>query len=96
MQIKLDPLKHSSFLDEINASISAIDLELIRLDASVKTLQLAWSGEARDAYAVAQSEWANSMRELRALLDHARTGAAAAASRLRAAERGVRRLWEED
>ncbi len=57
MQIKLNTGKHLSFLDEITTSLSAIDLELIRLDASVATLQLAWSGEARDAYAVAQSEW---------------------------------------
>jgi len=94
MQIKLNTGKHLSFLDEITTSLSAIDLELIRLDASVATLQLAWSGEARDAYAVAQSEWANSMRELHALLDHARTGAADAGSRLRAADEGVRGLWE--
>ena len=94
MQIKLDPAKHLSFLDEISMSISAIDVELSRLDASVRTLQLAWSGDARDAYGVAQSEWSRSMHNLRALLDHAREGAADAGSKLRAAEESVRRLWD--
>ncbi|WP_144783433.1 WXG100 family type VII secretion target [Microbacterium sp. BH-3-3-3] len=94
MHIKLDPAKHLSFLDEVNASISAIDRELSRLDASAKTLQSAWSGEARDAYRVAQSEWSHSMRELRALLDRAREGAADAGSKLRAADEGVRGLWD--
>ncbi|WP_295841518.1 WXG100 family type VII secretion target [uncultured Microbacterium sp.] len=94
MQIKLDPAKHLSFLDEINASISAIDGELNRLDTSVKTLQSAWSGEARDAYRIAQSEWSRSMRELRAVLDHAREGAADAGRKLRAADDSVRGLWD--
>lgn len=94
MQIKLDSEKHLSFLDAINASVSAIGGELDRLDASVKTLQSAWSGEARDAYRIAQSEWSRSMRELRAVLDHAREGAADAGRKLRAADDSVRGLWD--
>ena len=94
MQITLDSGKHLSFLDAINASVSAIDGELDRLDASVKTLQSAWSGEARDAYRIAQSEWSRSMREVRAVLDRVREGAADAGRKLRAADEGVRGLWD--
>lgn len=94
MEIRLDQGKHARFLDELGGSVDAIQHELGLLDLAVDSLLAEWSGEARDAYRSAQSEWTNALSELRASLARARDGAADAGRKLQAADEGVRTLWD--
>ncbi|MFT4259962.1 WXG100 family type VII secretion target [Microbacterium sp.] len=52
---------------QITLHVSAIDDELDRLEAAAAALSGQWSGEARDAYHVAQRGWDQTMREMTAI-----------------------------
>jgi WXG100 family type VII secretion target len=47
----------------------AIDAELAALDREVATLRSAWSGDATDAYDLAQQRWSAQLSRIQALLD---------------------------
>jgi WXG100 family type VII secretion target len=93
MTISFDSGQHETFLSRLDAATTAIEGELDALHLEVGTLREAWSGVARDAYDAAQADWTASMTDLRDMLSQARSGAAEAGDRLRAAEDGVRSLW---
>ncbi|MFV0286226.1 MAG: WXG100 family type VII secretion target [Demequina sp.] len=55
--------------DGLNAALAQIEQELADLDERVTTLRAAWTGEASDAYDVAQSDWTTSLTHMRDLLE---------------------------
>ena len=79
-----------SSLAEATASIQA---ELDALSSRLDALSPEWSGEAVDAYASAQVQWANSMAGLTHLLNAASGLAGSATARHLDARARVEALW---
>lgn len=56
---------------DLSAAVRAIDERLGRLDGDLRPMHGDWTGEAQQAYAVAQATWTRAMGEMRAILAQA-------------------------
>lgn len=76
---------------DLSSGVRAIDERLDRLDADLRPLHADWTGEAQQAYAVAQAAWTQAMRDMRSLLAQAAVDVAESnSSYLEADRRGAR------
>ena len=62
---------------DLSSAVRAIGERLDRLDADLRPLHADWTGEAQQAYAVAQAAWTQAMRDMRSLLAQAAVDVAA-------------------
>lgn len=80
-------------VDALRAASTGISAELEQLDAQVARLQGAWSGEAREAYALAQARWRAELAAIHRLLDLATARADGANARYTTARQTVAGRW---
>lgn len=67
------PGQVTALSSQIRTGANGIRTELQDLDAKVATLRAGWSGEAQEAYSLAQRQWTQSLTELQQLLDQIAT-----------------------
>lgn len=91
--IRLDHATATETISEVNQRLNRIEAALEQLEAEVKTLSGAWSGDAQLSYEAAQKHWWRQMNELRRLAASLTTGATAATTILQGTEAAALKLW---
>ena len=92
-KISVDSPELLALVDGARAAVGAIDEALAELDARVAQLRSGFTGEASDAYDVAQREWLATAQQMRDSLDAFRSGLTNAHGHYGAAETSAVRTW---
>ncbi|QCB92517.1 WXG100 family type VII secretion target [Cellulomonas shaoxiangyii] len=92
-RFKVDPDGLLRTVEALRVANAGIEAELERLDAQVRRLDDAWSGEARDAYARAQAQWRQELAGMNRTLADAARRAANVSARYTATREAVAARW---
>jgi WXG100 family type VII secretion target len=93
VRITVDTAGLERMTNALAAANAAIGAALADLDAEVATLQSAWSGEAREAYALAQARWRSDLDALNATLARAVEVSTSVRTRYGTTRQTIARAW---
>lgn len=90
---RVDPEGVLRSVEALRVANAGIESELERLDARVRSLEDAWSGEAREAYSRAQAQWRGELAAMNRVLADAARRSANASARYTATRQAVAARW---
>lgn len=93
MHYKVDTDRVLEMVEALRVTNAGIESELEQLDARVRQLEDAWSGEARDAYSRAQAQWRRELADMNRTLADAARRSAKVSARYTAARQAVALRW---
>lgn len=93
MGVKVSGTRAAGSLQKISQSLGRIETTLVDLQRAVSTLQSQWTGDAREAFAVAMADAHSSVSRLRTIAVDATTEANAVLSNFDEFDRRRQSAW---